>query len=154
MYSYLNNNTKWTFKFWVRLKKSTSFSQSCRSDKAVVLCFSLVSCGGGKVWNCWLALPWVFVLKHCRTSVSVRDWRVVRMLFTPVLPNFSSLMEVSVELVSTCPDRRHASVGQGFPRASQTHAITRFRLQEMEILGATERENMIMLKKSLMASAV
>ncbi len=87
--------------------------------------------------------------------MSVRDWRVVRMLFTPVLPNFSSLMEVSVELVSTYPDRRrHASVGQGFPRASQTHAITLFRLQELEILGATERENMIMLKKSLMASAV
>ncbi len=52
-------------------------------------------------------------------------------------------MEVSVELVSTCPNRRHASVGQGFPRASQTHAVTLFRLQELEILGATERENMI-----------
>lgn len=115
----------------------------CVSEKRI----SRVSVPGFRAvgWTRWLALavPRVFALKHCRTSVSVRGWWMVRTLFELVLPKVSFLMNVFVELARTFPNRRHSSLGEGFPWASQTHVITLLWLQELEILGATERENVI-----------
>lgn len=112
-------------------------------EEKLVCNLHAVSWARGPSWNCWLAVPWLFVPTHCR--VSVNDAGRVMKLLRCVMLNCSSLMNVFVELLTGRPDTCHSTLGEGFPWASHENTIISPNLEEFEIWGASKKYREILL---------